>query len=89
MSSPAMSPDPRSPALIVNHPRHLARLIDPVTKESVDAAKTAALKERVAFEATRRAVYDGVDLRTAPSSMRAAYLEKATIFLEPVKGLAL
>ena len=89
MSSPAMSPDPRRSALILSHPSAFVRVIDPVTGETVDNAKRAAHKERVAYEATRRAGIDGVDLRFAPSVIRAAYLDRAAMFLEPLKGLSL
>lgn len=88
MSSPALSSDSRR-SVLLQHRSSPVRLIDPVTRESVDAAKAATLKERIAIEATRRAGYDGVDLRLAPSPVRVAYLEKAEIFMESVKGLGL
>ena len=86
MSSPAMSPDPRRPALILHHPSVSSRLVDPATGAEVDHAKAAQRKERMYAIATILAGFDDLSLRRLSSPERIHYVNAAGLAMDAAAG---
>ena len=86
MSSPAMSPDTRRPAVIVNHPSAFSRLVDPATGAEVDHAKAAQRKERMYAIATILAGFDDLNLRSISSRERIHYVNAAGLAMDAAAG---
>jgi hypothetical protein len=61
--------------MILQHPRSVPHLVDPVTFQTVDAAKSAARKEQAYEVAYLLGLYTGINLRTCSPLDRARLLD--------------